>query len=312
MKRYGLYILTLVSLIALGMPLPLTASEVRARDDTGRLISLSRPAERIVSLYGGFTEVLMAMGLTNKLVARTREDRQPELTHLPSVGSHLRPNVELVLGLKPDLVLYSLRGAEPPPALIQMRRQGIEVASFKPKDFEELFSVIESLGRLTGKNTEALSLVASIKDGLEKVRLATPKGARPTVFFEVRYPNLAGAGSSSFVNDVIKKAGGRNCLTNPKKHVRINIETLIAMKPAFYVVQKGPMNKDPGDPAQRPNFDLIRAVKNNKVAFVDEFLFSRPGPRSMEAVRILNRLLYPESFNSTMKKPDLGETKIEK
>ena len=89
------------------------------------------------------------------------------------------------------------------------------------------------------------------------------------------------------VDDVINRAGGFNCVTAAKKLVRVNMETLIAARPEFYVVQKGAMNPEPGMPGQRPNFDLLDAVKNNKILVVDEQVFSRPGPRSVEAVERL-------------------------
>jgi iron complex transport system substrate-binding protein len=110
----------------------------------------------------------------------------------------------------------------------------------------------------------------------------------------VRYPNLLGAGQQSIVNDVILKAGGVNCLPNRKKLVRINIETLVGYNPEVYVVQKGPMNRNPADPKYRPNFRVLKAVEDDRVLFVDEHIFSRPGPRSVEAVEKLAAFLHPE------------------
>jgi iron complex transport system substrate-binding protein len=92
---------------------------------------------------------------------------------------------------------------------------------------------------------------------------------------------------------VILKAGGINCLPNRKKLVRINIETLIGYDPEVYVVQKGPMNRNPAEPKFRPNFRVIKAVEDGRVLFVDEYIFSRPGPRSVEAVEKLASFLHP-------------------
>ncbi len=114
------------------------------------------------------------------------------------------------------------------------------------------------------------------------------------MFFEVRYPNLLGAGQQSIVNDVILKAGGTNCLPNDKKLVRINIETLVGYDPDVYVVQKGPMNRNPGNPKDRSNFQLIKAVRDGRVLLVDEYLFSRPGPRSVDAAEQLAAFLHPQ------------------
>jgi iron complex transport system substrate-binding protein len=233
----------------------IAAAEVRITDDLGQVISLEGPARRVISLYGAYSEIFFAMGLEDRLVARTRADLfPPAILDKPSVGTHLRPNMELVLGLQPDLIIQA-----------SGRKYGHEV-----------IRQIAEKGRL-----QQLSQ-----------RLATTEH-RPSVFFEVRYPNLLGAGQQSIVNDVILKAGGINCLPNRKKLVRINIETLIGYDPEVYVVQKGPMNRNPAEPKFRPNFRVIKAVEEGRVLFVDEYIFSRPGPRSVEAVEKLASFLHP-------------------
>jgi iron complex transport system substrate-binding protein len=265
-------------------------------DDLGQVIALKEPAQRIISLYGAYSEILFAIGAGDRLVARTRADRfPPAILAKVSVGTHLRPNMELVLGLQPDLIIHAVGRKHGHEVINQIQNKEFTVAVFQPSNFEELFSVIERLGILTGEEASAQALVSGQRSRLRQIdmRLATSKD-RPKVFFEVRYPNLLGAGQGSIVNDVILKAGGLNCLANAKKLVRINIETLIDYDPDVYVVQRGPMNRNPGSPRSRPNFQVLRAVQQGRVFFVDEYIFSRPGPRSLEAVEKLAAYLHPE------------------
>jgi len=271
-------------------------AEVRVTDDLGQVIVLKEPALRIISLYGAYSEILFSMGLGDRLVARTRADRfPPAILDKPSVGTHLRPHMELVLGLEPDLIVQAQGKKHGHEVIRQIQQEGLAVASFQPATFEALFSVIHRLGTLTGAEQAAGMLVKSMQGRLDRLnqRLAS-KGRRPTVFFEVRYPNLLGAGQQSIVNEVILKAGGINCLSNRKKLVRINIETLIGYNPDVYVIQSGPMNRNPGDPRDRSNFQAIKAVREGRVMFVDEYLFSRPGPRSVDAAEQLAAFLHPE------------------
>ncbi len=273
----------------------IAAAEVRITDDLGQVISLEGPARRVISLYGAYSEIFFAMGLEDRLVARTRADLfPPAILNKPSVGTHLRPNMELVLGLQPDLIIQASGRKYGHEVIRQIEGKGLVVASFQPTTFEELFSVIHRLGTLAGNEEAADRLVKQLRGRLQQLsqRLATTEH-RPSVFFEVRYPNLLGAGQQSIVNDVILKAGGINCLPNRKKLVRINIETLVGYDPEVYVVQKGPMNRNPADPKFRPNFRVIKAVEEGRVLFVDEHIFSRPGPRSVEAVEKLASFLHP-------------------
>jgi len=274
----------------------MTAAEVRVTDDLGQVIALKEPAQRIISLYGAYSEILFAIGAGDKLVARTRADRfPPSILDKPSVGTHLRPNMELVLGLQPDLIIHAVGRKHGHEVIRQIQQKGFTVAVFQPRNFTELFSVIDRLGILTGEEANAQGLVKGQSSRLRQIdlRLAQSKD-RPKVFFEVRYPNLLGAGQGSIINDVILKAGGLNCLPNEKKLVRINIETLIDYDPDVYVVQEGPMNRNPGSPESRPNFQVLKAVQQGRVFFVDEYVFSRPGPRSIEAVEKLAAYLHPE------------------
>ena len=120
---------------------------------------------------------------------------------------------------------------------------------------------------------------------------------RPKVFFEVRYPNLLGAGRGSIVNDIIKRAGGINCIESHKKMVRIGMEALIKRDPGVYIIQRGPMNKNPSHPSERPHFHVLGAVRDGRMMMVDEQVFSRPGPRSVKAVEQLAAFLHPEKVS---------------
>ena len=87
-----------------------------------------------------------------------------------------------------------------------------------------------------------------------------------------------------------------NCLESPKKLVRLGMETLIEHQPEAYVIQEGPMNRGPSPPGERPHFSALRAVRQGRILQVDEQIFSRPGPRSVEAVETLAEFLHPDRF----------------
>lgn len=270
------------------------ASPVVIVDDIGTRVELNAPARRVIALYGAFSEMLYLVGAGDQVIARTQADQFPEaIRTLPSVGTHMRPNVEMIIGLKPDLVIRSATRAEEVPELERIREAGIPVATFAPKDFDAIFSVIERLGVLTGHEDTANKAVSDLKGRLAAVRAHIASGTRaPRVFFEVRADPLTAAGKGSIVEAIIEAAGAVNAIANDKPIVRYDVERLLADQPDFYVVQKGPMNRNPAAPDRRAHFDRVRAVREGRVIEVDEFLFSRPGPRCVDAVEILSRVLY--------------------
>jgi iron complex transport system substrate-binding protein len=267
-------------------------------DDLGHEIVLQQPAKRIIPLYGAFAEMLFAIGAGKGIAARTQADQYPpEILRLPSVGTHMHPNVEMIIGLKPDLVVQSASRWEAMGEMSRLQNAGIPVAVFSPNTFEEIFSTIERLAILVGRSEQAQDVAAQLHKRLADVRSRLEKVKKPQrVFFEVRPEPLTAAGRGSIVQEIIAAAGGENVIKSDKGIVQFNFEALLVADPDFYIVQRGPMSHNPLPPNKRPHFDQLRCVRQGKVVYVDEYLFSRPGPRCVEAVEQLARALYPDSF----------------
>ena len=271
---------------------------VAVTDDAGNRIKLVRPAQRVIGLYGVFGEIFQAMGAGELVVARTAADvHDPALRDLPSVGTHMRPNLELVVGLQPDLVLQMGGRRKAGESVAALRTHGVPTAMFQVRTVQDLFSVIERLGVLTGTEKKARKLTRGMQADLKRIasRLhGLP--SLPEVFFEVRYPNLLAAGRGSVVSDVIRLAGGQNCVTDRGKLVRFSEEQLIGLDPDVYLLQQGAMNPAPVPLQERSHFRTLTAVRLGAVYQVDEYLFSRPGPHLVRAVEQLARMLHPERF----------------
>jgi len=279
--------------------LPPRAGAVQITDDLGTTVTLSRPAGRIISLYGAFAEMLYAVGAGSRLTARTQADAYPpEILKLPSVGTHMKPNFEMIIGFKPDLVIQSASRREEMPDMERLSGAGIPVAVFAPKSFEDIFSTMERLGVLTGCESEAGAAAARMKQRLARVqaKLAGVEKRR-RVFFEVRAEPLTGAGRGSIVQQILAAAGAENVLRSEKAIVQYSLEALLLDDPDVYVMQRGPMNRNPAELAARAHFDRLRCAKEGKIVPVDEFIFSRPGPRCVEAVEQLAAALYPTIFD---------------
>ena len=199
----------------------LPARALELVDSRGVTVRLERPAQRIIALYGAFNEILLALDAREALVARTAADAAiPGLQDLPAVGTHMRPNAELVAARQPDVVLQLAGRQEVLTQTEALEAVGIPVLVYEMQSFEQLFAVTRALGRLTGRETRAEALVADWQRRLAV--LAQRYAGQPPVrvFYEVRYPNLLAAGRASIVDEIIRHAGGRNVLDAPQKLVR--------------------------------------------------------------------------------------------
>jgi iron complex transport system substrate-binding protein len=282
------------------------AEPVRIVDDPGNAVELQTPARRVISLYGAFAEMLYAIGAGPSLIARTQADEiPPEIRKLPAVGTHMRPNVEMLVGLKPDLVVQSASRRSATPEMDAVAASGIPVAIFSPKTLEGISSTMERLGVLTGREGGARAAVDDLRKRLEAIKTKVENvEKRPRVFFEVRAEPLAAAGKDSIVQEILTAAGAENVVSIDTGIARYGFELLLRDDPDFYIVQSGPMNKNPPDPRNRSHFDQLRAVREGRVLFVDELLFSRPGPRTVDAVAQLAELLFPDRFESASATPN--------
>jgi iron complex transport system substrate-binding protein len=268
-----------------------TLAEVWVTDDAGREIRLDAPATRIIALYGAFNEILADIGCTDLLVARTAADDFPAaLLAKPSIGTHLRPNAELIMALDPDLVIQLGGRGEAMDSVRFLEKRGLTVAVFDLENFEQLFSVTQRLGTLTGKAEQARERVLAMRSDLGGIE-AGNTAPRPRVFFEARYPTLLAAGERSMVSEIIVRAGGENCVKAPDKLVRLGEEELLRLAPDIYLIQHGPMNPQPVPMDQRPLFRTLACVGAEEVHAVDQKIFSRPGPRNIEAVRQLAAII---------------------
>ncbi len=234
--------------------------------------------ERVVVLYAAASPVLKELGVSDRVIGITRTDHT--FKGVTSVGSHLRPNMELLKALKPDLIVAGSRRAFPEE---MSERLNARVFYFDPRTLEEILQRIRSLGELLEAQRASEALINRLKEKLSAVK---PLNYSPTVIYEISERPLKVAGSRSIITSIIEHAGGVNLIKVKKKHVLISAEKIISLSPDFYVYQVGPMNKNPQRPEDRPYF---RSLKSHVVR-VDEYEFARPGINAFQAVVDLNRI----------------------
>ena len=266
---------------------------VEVTDAAGQTVRFERPARRIIALYAAFNELLLALGAGDTLVARTAADGAvPALASLPAIGTHMRPNAELIAAQRPDLVLQRAGRDEARLQTEHLRSLGFRVLSLELNSFEQMFAVTELLGRLTGHTAQAKALTQGWRDRLHQLR-ARYAGYPPVrVFYEVRYPNLLAAGTGGISGEIIALAGGINVVQEKKKLVRFSEEALVVAAPEAYVLQKGPMNPTPVPLVERPHYRNLPAVRTGRVLLVEEARFARPGPGAVDAVEQLGNWLH--------------------
>lgn len=239
---------------------------------------------RIVSLGPAATETLFAVGAGPQVVGRTDFcNYPPEAASVASVGGFDGKtfSLETVIALKPDLVcLYSVMHDH----LIEpLKKLGIAVYVSDATSVDDVISEITDIGRITGHDSEAAAAVNRINDAVAKYTAAISKTGNK-VYWEVWYSPYMSVGSSSFISDVISKAGGTNIFADTAEgYPVISEESIIARNPDVIIIPSD-MGYSSADIYKRPGWSSISAVRNKKVFDINSDIASRSGPRIYLAI----------------------------
>jgi len=285
--------------VVLALVLPLAActrepqrAVARTTDDFGDTLALRVAPQRIVSLNPSTTELLFAIGAGGRLVGRTTYDQWPAAARaVPDLGNGLRPNVEAVLGARPDLVLL-YASDDNRDAARRLRAVGVPTAAFRFDRIDDFVRVTHALGALTGDSLAATRTVDSVRATLARVRAATASLRHPTVFWPLYDQPLLATGGGSFLNELIEIGGGRNVygfMREPSP--RITFEDLLRRDPDVIISSPESRSRYLADPRWR----ALRAVREGRLLAVDTNIVLRPGPRLGEAARSFALLLHPGS-----------------
>ena len=262
------------------------------RDDFGDSVTLGTPPQRIVSLNPATTELFFALGAGGRLVGRTRYDLYPAAAAaVPDLGNGMRPNLEAVLGARPDLVvLYASN--ENRDAATRFRAAGVQTLTLRIDSIAQFRRAVATLGRVLGDTMAARTLVDSVDRTLARVRSATQGAARPATFWKAWDSPVIAIGGGSFLTELVEIAGGRNIYgDDPRPSLDVTIEDVVRRDPD--VVLAGP--ESAARMRAAPAWRALRAVRDGRVLIVDTTLVGRPGVRLGEAAVSLARLLHPGS-----------------
>lgn len=258
-------------------------------DDYGRTVVIPSQPKRVVSLSPAVTEIMFALGADNLLVGRTDFCVYPdEALNIPSIGGISNLNIESILALNPDLVISgSMVGKK---VTDQMDAMGTPMVCVieKPK-FEALYDNILSIGHLVGKEAKAARLVENLKIEINllahfdsmQVQNTGSRPTTPSCYYVVGFGaggNFT-AGGNTFINDIIRMAGGRN-IAEGIEGWSYSLEALMKEDPDYIIVRR----EDSAAFCGMKPYNRLSAVKNGHVIGIVSGTLDLQVPRNIDAV----------------------------
>ncbi len=262
-----------------------------ALDDLGDTIRTGVVAQRVVSLNPVTTEFVLALGARARLVGRTHWDNfSAEASSIPDVGDGMMPNVEAVLGQRPDLViLYATESNRA--AAAQLRRAGVATLAFRTDHVRDLPRVGAVIAEALGMRGASARVVDTVTARLDSLRALPAPAVRVRAFWHVWDSPVLTIGKGSYLSELLEIAGGENIFADLEApSPQVTLEEVARRDPD--VILAGPNTAQSMRASQA--WRAVRAVREGRILVIDTLIVGRPGTRMGEAAEHLRRLLYPD------------------
>jgi len=266
-------------------------------DELGRAVTLDKAPQRIVSLAPNVTEILFALGLGDRVVGVTNFCNYPEeAKQKEKVGMLLNPNLEKIITLKPDLVVWNTEG-ENKQTFIKLSRLGLKIFIISPRTIETLFNSIINIGNICDRKKEAEALVSSMKMRLSSVEEKLKEVKKVKVLFLLDMKPLISVSRNSFHGELIGLAKGDNIENfSPDRYPRISLEEIVKQRPDVIIVSnhREDFKKLFAEFKNSPAVRATPAYEHNRVYEVKSDLVDRLSPRIVDGFEKLVKVIHPE------------------
>ncbi len=264
-------------------------------DSSGTAVTLNVAARAIVSHSPGATEILFAIGAGSQVIAADEFSDFPTAAKALKKVKYSDPNPEAEVALQPDLVILATNQKGMVDAF---RKLGLPVLfNQEPDSLDGVLGNVRLLGRLAGRTAEADALATQMQARIAAVTSKVGDVQQgPTVFYELS-DTLYSAAPNTFIGGMLSALKARNIAqgaTSP--FPQLTAEAVIAAGPEVILLADAKFGGAPEQVRARPGWAVIPAVKHDRLHPVDPDVMNRPGPRVVEGMEQMARLLYPDRF----------------
>jgi iron complex transport system substrate-binding protein len=267
----------------LAASLPVAAAGIDLVDDTGAHLSLAQPARRIVSLAPGATEMLFAAGAGPQLVATVAYADQPAAARrVPRIGDSNAIDMERLLVLKPDVIVY-WPGGNNPAQVAQLKHLGFVLYGQQVNRLGDLAGSLQRLGLMAGTSAAARRRAGQIDAQLSRLRAQYSKRSPVTALLETWNQPLYTVGGPQLMSDALSVCGAVNVFGDlPQLSPAVQTEAVLTRNPELIIAAAPPGQGAQWLQAWR-KFPSLKAVQSGNLLDFDDQALSRLGPSVLDA-----------------------------
>jgi len=262
-------------------------AEIRLVDDNGDELVLAQPAQRIISLAPNITEVLFHVGAGAQIVGADEYSNYPEAAkQIQRVNNHAAANYELILSLKPDLVI-AWQSGNGDKIIDPLRKLGFPVFVVETREIDQIPALFHRFGQLSGHEAIAQQRIDEFTQRLHSLRNAQAGKSVVRTFYQIWHEPLITLNGQHMVSDVIRLCGGVNVFADAIPLVPyINIESVVAADPE--VIIAGGSEQDQSDLLSRwQQWAGISAVQHQHIYAIPADLMQRHSDRILDGAQMM-------------------------
>ena len=280
-RAYGLLLLCLIVLLLLSPP---RAHALEVVDDTGRTLTLTKPAQRILTLAPHLTELLYAIDAGELIVATVEFSDYPlPAKNIPRIGNFDRLNIEAILAYQPDLILAWQSGNNPW-QLETLEKLGLRVYRSEPGTLAALPETLEKLGSLSGRSQAAQVAGGDLRNRIQTLERRYAGRAPVRAFYQVWDPPLYTINGAHIISDVLRLCGIQNVFAKVTQLApQVSEEAVLAADPQMIIAGQ---DQD-GAFARWRKWPQLQAVAKNNLYRVNPDLMQRHTGRLLDGAKLL-------------------------
>ncbi|PRY04934.1 iron complex transport system substrate-binding protein [Pontibacter ummariensis] len=271
-----------------------TEDVILLQDDLGRELTLESQPKRVLSLSSSMTEMLFAVLDTSAIIGRTQNDDYPTAALAKPVVNNYPVDYEQVLALKPDLI-FTIEGITPLDVAARLEELGIPVYYQKYNTVEDIFTGLEDIGRIMGKEQQATQIADSLRQEVAQIARRHKGEQDPQQVLAITWTDpIYVYGQNTILTDKLRILGTENAVKEvfEQPYPALTREYILKLNPDV-LLGGTPEKLEESFFGQYPELRKIKAYQNKRLYAPTDDLMARPGPRVVESLRELEGFLYP-------------------
>lgn len=271
------------------------------QDRSGGNVTLPKSINKIVSIGPSNTEILIALGLGDKIITTDNYSRRIEgLEENKTQIDFKNPDEETILNLKPDIIIASapnISGDEDPFRRIKEARISV-VYIPSSESIQGIYDDIAFIAEVTGTEEKGKEIIDNMKNEIDKIKkIGETITDRKTVYFEIAAePNIYTFGKDNFLREMIELIGATNIFVDQGVWMQVTVEEVLKANPDVIMTNVDYIENPIEAIKSREGWDSLKAVASNQVYYIDSISSLHPSQNITKALREMAKAVYPDRY----------------